>query len=629
MTGISSIEEERQVDSSSTEMKYRKDIRNIAIIAHVDHGKTTLVDAILKQSKVFRDNQVVGDLIMDSNALEREKGITIMSKNTAVLFKGVKINIIDTPGHADFSGEVERVINMADGCLLLVDSIEGPMPQTRFVLQQAMDRGLKPIVVINKIDREDSRIAEVIRLTQDLFLELATSAEQLDFPLLYASARDGFAVTEPSMEGRDIFPLLDCILENVPPPRIESGPFQMLVSNLDYDSHKGQIAIGRIWRGKINPHDFVAVLSSDGAAIRYAISEVFTYLGLKRIKIEGAEAGDIVAVTGLEEAEIGDTIASIDQPEALPRIKIGEPTIEMTFGVNTSPFGGREGRFCTTRQLREWLYKELETNLSLRVQDMDTSGTFLVKGRGELHLAVLIETMRREGYEFEVSRPEAITKIIDGKLVEPVESLIINTKSKYVGVLTEMLSKRQARLTDMHNDGRDNVRLEFHIPTKGLIGFRSAFLTATRGDSIMNTVFLGYEPWRGELVTARGGVLVASENGTAVTYGLNNAQGRGETFIEPGTPVYEGMIVGMHARLQDIPVNVCKEKKRTNIRSSTSDIAVKLTPPIIFSLEQAISFINNDELVEITPKNIRLRKKLLTHAQRLRNIASPRQSAKI
>jgi len=403
----------------------------------------------------------------------------------------------------------------------------------------------------------------------------------------------------------------------------------MLVSNLDYDSHKGRIAIGRIWRGKINPHDFVAVLSSDGAAIRYAISEVFTYLDLKRIKIEGAEAGDIVAVTGLEEAEIGDTIASIDQPEALPRIKIGEPTIEMTFGVNTSPFGGHEGRFCTTRQLRARLYKELETNLSLRIQDMDSLSTFLVKGRGELHLAVLIETMRREGYEFEVSRPEAITMIVDGKLVEPVESLIINTKSKYVGVLTEMLSKRQAQLTDMYNDGRDNIRLEFHIPTKGLIGFRSAFLTATHGDSIMNALFLGYEAWRGELITTRGGVLVTSENGTAVTYGLNNAQGRGDTFIEPGTLVYEGMIVGMHARLQDIPVNVCKEKKRTNIRSSTSDIAVKLTPSVTFSLEQAIGFINNDELVEVTPENIRLRKKLLTHAQRLRNIASSRQSAKI
>jgi len=607
-------------------MNYRNNIRNIAIIAHVDHGKTTLVDAMLKQSKVFRDNQVVGELIMDSNALEREKGITIMSKNTAVLYKGVKINIIDTPGHADFSGEVERVISMADGCLLLVDSIEGPMPQTKFVLHQAMAKGLKSIVVINKIDRDNSRIAEVIRLTHDLFLELATSVEQLDFQLLYTSAREGIAVTELGMKGRDIFPLLDCILEEVPPPQIKSGPLQILVSNLDYDSHKGRIAIGRIERGRIAPRDSVAVLSSDGSVTRYEISEVFTYLGLKRLKVEAVEAGDIVAVTGLEKISISDTIASLDLPEALPRIEIGEPTIEMTFGVNTSPFSGREGRFCTTRQLRARLYKELETNLSLRVQDTDSPDTFLVKGRGELHLAILIETMRREGYEFEVSMPEAITKIVDGNLVEPVEALTIDTKGEYVGVLTEMLSKRQAQLTDMHNDGHDNIRLEFHIPTKGLIGFRSAFLRATRGGSIMNTIFLGYEPWQGGIVTTRGGVLVASEQGTAITYGLNNAQGRGLTFIKPGTPVYEGMIVGMHARLQDIPINVCKEKKKTNIRSSTSDIAIKLTPPVIFNLEQAIDFINNDELVEVTPENIRLRKKLLIHAQRLRNIASPQRS---
>jgi len=609
-------------------MKYRHDIRNIAIIAHVDHGKTTLVDAMLKQSKVFRDNQVVGELIMDSSVLEREKGITIMAKNTAVVYNGVKINIIDTPGHVDFSGEVERVISMADGCLLLVDSVEGPMPQTKFVLRQAMAKGLKSIVVINKIDRDNSRIAQVIRLTQDLFLELATSVDQLDFQLLYASAREGIAVTELGIKGKDIFPLLDCILEKVPPPQIKNGPFQMLVSNLDYDSHKGRIAIGRIWRGKVAPRDSVAVLSSDGTVTHYEIGEVFTYLGLKRIKIEEAGAGDIVAATGLAEVSIGDTIASLDLPEALPRIEIDEPTIGMTFGVNTSPFSGREGHFCTTRQLRARLYKELETNLSLHVQDTDSPDTFLVKGRGELHLAILIETMRREGYEFEVSRPEAITKIVDGNLMEPVEALTIDTQGEYVGVLTEMLSKRQAQLTDMHNDGRDNIRLEFQIPTKGLIGFRSAFLTATRGDSIMNTIFFGYEPWRGKIVTTRSGVLVASEQGTAITYGLNNAQERGGTFIEPGTPVYEGMIVGMHARLQDIPVNVCKEKKRTNVRASTSDIAVKLTPPVIFSLEQAIDFINNDELVEVTPENIRLRKKLLTHAQRLRKVASPRRGTK-
>jgi GTP-binding protein len=609
-------------------MNYRNDIRNIAIIAHVDHGKTTLVDAMLKQSKVFRDSQKVGELIMDQNALEREKGITIMAKNTAVMYRGVKINIIDTPGHADFSGEVERVINMADGCLLLVDSIEGPMPQTKFVLRQALEKGLRPIVVINKIDRQNSRIEEVLKLTEDLFLKLATSADQLDFPVVYTSATEGTAVREPGTAGKDIAPLLDRILEEVPPPQIESGPFQMLVSNLDYDSHKGKIAIGRIWRGKVAAHDSVVCLSADGSLNRYEISEVLTYLGLKRLEVTEAGAGDIVAVAGLEKVSIGDTIASPEQPEALPRIEVGEPTVEMTFGVNTSPFAGREGRFSTTRQLRARLYKELETNLSLRVQDTDSPDTFLVKGRGELHLAILIETMRREGYEFEVSRPEAITKVVDGNLLEPVEVLALDTRDEYIGILTEMLSKRQAQLTDMRKDGVDNIHLEFHIPTKGLIGFRSAFLTATRGEGIMNTNFLGYEAWHGDITSTRSGVLVASEQGTAVTYGLNNAQGRGLTFIEPGTQVYEGMIVGMNPRPRDIAINVCKEKKKTNMRSSTSDIAIKLTPSVQLSLEQAIDFINRDELVEVTPENIRLRKKLLTQGQRLRDIASARRSIK-
>jgi GTP-binding protein len=607
-------------------MNYRWDIRNIAIIAHVDHGKTTLVDALLKQSRVFRDNQAVGELIMDQGVLEREKGITIMAKNTAVVYRGVKINIIDTPGHADFSGEVERVISMADGCLLLVDSIEGPMPQTKFVLRKALERGLKPIVVINKIDRENSRVSEVLGFTQDLFLELATSADQLDFPVLYSSAREGIAVTEPDMKGKDVTPLFECILEKVPPPQIESGPFQMLVSNLDYDSHKGKIAIGRIWRGKVAPHDPVVSMSADGSITHYEISEVFTYLGLKRLEVAEAEAGDIVAVTGIEVVNIGDTIASPEQPEALPRIEIGEPTVEMTFGVNTSPFAGREGRFSTTRQLRERLYRELETNLSLRVQDTDSPDTFLVKGRGELHLAILIETMRREGYEFEVSKPEAITKVIEGELMEPMEVLTLDTKEGYIGVLTEMLSKRQAQLTDMRNDGHGNVHLEFRVPTKGLIGFRSAFLTATRGEGIMNTNFLGYEAWHGDITSTRNGVLVASERGIAVTYGLNNAQGRGFTFIEPNTPVYEGMIVGQNPRPRDIAINVCKEKQKTNIRSSTSDIAVKLTPPVKLSLEQAIDFINKDELVEVTPENIRFRKKILTEAQRLRSISISRRS---
>jgi GTP-binding protein len=607
-------------------MNYRRDIRNVALIAHVDHGKTTLVDAMLKQSHVFRDNQAVGELIMDQGALEREKGITIMSKNTAVVYRGVKINIIDTPGHADFSGEVERVISMADGCLLLVDSKEGPMPQTKFVLRKALEMGLKPIVVINKIDRENSRVSEVLGFTQDLFLELATSADQLDFPVLYVSAREGTAVTELGMKGKDITPLFECILKEVPPPQIESGPFQMLVSNLDYDSHKGKIAIGRIWRGKVAPHDPVVRMSADGSITHYEISELFTYLGLKRLEVAEAKAGDIVAITGIEIVNIGDTIASPEQPEALPRIEIGEPTIEMTFGVNTSPFAGREGRFGTTRQLRKRLYQELETNLSLRVQDIDGLDTFLVKGRGELHLAILIETMRREGYEFEVSKPEAITKVIAGALMEPMEVLTLDTKEGYIGVLTEMLSKRQAQLTDMRNDGHDNVHLEFRVPTKGLIGFRTAFLTATRGEGIVNTNFLGYEAWHGDITSTRNGVLVASEQGIAVTYGLNNAQGRGLTFIEPNTPVYEGMIVGLNPRPQDLAINVCKEKKKTNVRSSTSDIAVRLTPPVKLSLEQAVDFINKDELVEVTPKNIRLRKKLLTPAQRLRSVSLSRRS---
>ena len=597
---------------------HRDDIRNISIVAHVDHGKTSLVDAMLKQSKVFRDNQQVGQFIMDQNVLEREKGITILAKNTAVIYKDVKINIIDTPGHADFSGEVERVVNMADGCLLLVDSVEGPMPQTKFVLRQALMKGLKPIVVINKIDRSSSRIEEVVRATQDLFLELVTNADQLDFPVLYASARDGTAVTDPSAEGKDLIPLFECILQQVPPPTIEDGPFQMLVCSLDYDSYKGKIAIGRISRGKVSPHDIVVTIDRDGNITQHEVAQVFTYLGLNRLETEEAQAGDIVAITGLKKVSIGETIASPERPEALPGIDISEPTVKMTLGVNTSPFAGREGRFCTSRQLRERLYHELETNIALHVNDTDSADIFLVAGRGELHLAILIETIRREGYEFQVSKPEAITKVVDGKLLEPVEALTIDTREEYIGALSEILSKRQAQLTNMHNDGKGNVRMEFRIPTRGLIGFTNAFLTATRGESIMNTLFLGYEPWCGDIASDRNGALVSAANGVAVTYGLNHAQGRGITFIEPGTHVYEGMIVGLNSRLQDMAVNVCKEKKQTNVRSSTSDIAVKLTPAVKLSLEQALDFIKDDELVEVTPKSLRLRKKLLTQAGRLK-----------
>jgi len=596
----------------------REDIRNIAIIAHVDHGKTSLVDAMLKQSKVFRENQDVGQFIMDKNDLERERGITILAKNTAVTYKGVKINIIDTPGHADFSGEVERVTNMADGALLLVDSVEGPMPQTRFVLHRALEKGLKPVVVINKIDRENSRIEEVVSLTQDLFLELATDAAQLDFPILYASAREGYAVVDPGLRGGDLTPLFEAILKEVPPPPIEAGSFQMLVSNLDYDTYKGKIAIGRIFRGKVSPKDSVVTIDREGKTATYSVVQVFTFMGLARQEVQEARAGEIVALTGLEKVSIGETVASPLDPVALPAIDVGEPTVKMTFGVNTSPFAGREGRFCTSRQLRERLYRELQVNIALRVQDTDSADVFLVIGRGELHLSILIENMRREGYEFQVSKPEAVIKEIDGKRMEPVETLTVDTRDEYIGVLTENLSKRHATLTFMRNDGKGNVRMEYRIPTRGLIGFSSIFLTQTRGEGVMNTLFMGYEPWTGEMQSARSGVLVAAETGVAVTYGLNNAQGRGTTFIEAGTQVYEGMIVGQHPRTNDLAVNVCKEKKQTNIRSSTADIAIKLTPAVKFSLEQSLDFINSDELVEVTPQSIRLRKRLLTQHERLR-----------
>lgn len=604
-------------------MNYRNDLRNIAIIAHVDHGKTTLVDGLLRQSKVFRENQQTGDCIMDSNDLERERGITILAKNTAVAYKGVKINIIDTPGHADFGGEVERVINMADGCLLLIDAVDGPMPQTKVVLRKSLEKKVKPIVVINKIDRENARVATVVNMVQDLFLELAISDDQLDYPVIYASGREGWATMDPNVKGCDLSPLFEVILKEIPPPAIEEGPFQMLVSNLDYDTHKGKIAIGRIWRGKVSPHDPLLVLNADGSSTPFEVRQVFTHLGLKREEVSVASAGDIIAITGMEKTTIGDTLAAPEKPEALPRIEVTEPTVKMTFGVNTSPFSGREGKYSTTRQLRDRLYRELETNLSLRVQDTDSPDTFLVSGRGELHLSILIETMRREGYEFEVSKPEAIVKEMDGKLMEPVESLTLDIRDEFIGILTELLSSRQASMTNMHNDGRGNIRMEYKVPTKGLIGFRSAFLTATRGEGVMNSIFIGYQLWGGELDSTRSGsVMVASETGEAVPYGLNNAQQRGIPFIDPGIQVYEGMIIGQTNRPRDMAVNVCKAKKLTNIRSSTSDVAVKLIPPIKMSLEQSIDFINRDELVEVTPKTIRLRKKILKETLRLRAFAA-------
>jgi len=597
----------------------RNDIRNIAIIAHVDHGKTTLVDALLKQSHVFRANQQMGELIMDSNPLERERGITILAKNTAITYKGVKINIIDTPGHADFSGEVERVINMADGCLLVVDAVDGPMPQTRYVLKKALAKGLKPVVVINKVDRPNARAQEVVSLVQDLFLDLATESEQLEFPILYASARLGYAVADLSSPPRDMEPLFEAILHRVPPPSGDNeAPLQLLVAALDYDNHLGQIAIGRIFRGSLSLGEMVVRIDQDGQQALYKIERLYVFQGLERREVQQAAAGEIVAVAGVEQVAIGNTIASAQTPEALPLITVDEPTVSITLGVNTSPFAGREGRSSMSRQLHVRLLRELQTNVSLRVQETDSPDEMLVSGRGELHLAILIETMRREGYEFQVSRPEAVLKERDGVALEPFELLVIDTQEDFIGPLTENLSPRLAKMVDMRHDGHGNVHLEFKVPTRGLIGFNSYFLRVARGNGVMNSQFLGYDPLQGEVRSTRSGALVASEAGVALTYGLNNAQSRGITFVEPGTLVYEGMIVGLHGRDDDLVVNVCKEKKQTNVRSSTADISIRLTPAVVMSLEECLDFVGPDELVEVTPKNLRLRKKVLSNDERHR-----------
>ena len=599
------------------ENRTNDNIRNVAIIAHVDHGKTTLVDALLNQGHVFRTNQQVGELIMDTDPLERERGITILAKNTAVTYEGVKINIIDTPGHADFSGEVERIMNMADGCLLLVDAVDGPMPQTRYVLRQALQQNVAPVVVINKIDRPEARVPEVIEMVQDLFLELAVTSEQLDFPVLLASAKLGYAVADLETAGQDMRPLFDAILQSVPAPSGDpDAPFQMLVAALDYDNHLGQIAIGRVSRGSVRTKDQVVLAGKGGQA--HSLDRVFVFLGLERLEVKEAPTGDIVAISGVENVSIGDTVAAADQPEALPTINIDEPTVKMTFGVNTSPFMGREGAHCTSRVLHARLLRELRTNVSLRVETTSSPDRFLVSGRGELQLAILVETLRREEFEFQVSKPEPVTKYIDGRLHEPYEHLLINTVEEYVGLLTEDLSGRLAELTDMVYDGAGNVRLEYSIPTRGLIGFGSFFLRTTRGNGTRDSVFTGYRSMEGEVKESGTGVLVASENGIAVTYGLLNAQGRGETFIEPGTPVYVGMIVGMHRRDEDIAINVCKEKKLTNMRSSTADIPKRLSPKVKMSLDEALDFISTDELLEATPQNFRLRKKELSATIRLR-----------
>ena len=595
------------------------DIRNLAIIAHVDHGKTTLVDALLKQGQVFRAHQQVGELIMDTNPLERERGITILAKNASVAYKGVRINIIDTPGHADFSGEVERIMNMADGCLLLVDAVDGPMPQTTYVLRQALRQNVIPMVVINKIDRPEARVADVEEMVQDLFLELVTNAEQLEYPVIYTSAKSGYATTDLTVEGTDMSPLFDAILESVPAPTGDpDAPLQMLVAALDYDNYLGQVALGRVTRGTLKLRDNVALLARDEQTSVHNLERIFVFRGMERVEVPEATAGDIVAITGPEGVSIGDTIASLENPEAMPVIDIEEPTVRMTFGVSTSPFMGKEGDHCTSRNLRDRLFRELRTNVSLQVEQTSSSDVFVVAGRGELHLSILVETMRREQFEFQVSRPEPVTKVIDGKIYEPYEILNISTNEEYVGALTEYLSGRLAHLRDMRYDENGYVHMEYKIPTRGLIGFNSFFLRICRGDGLKSSAFTAYEPMEGEIKAQPGGVLVASERGVAVTYGLLNAQGRGETFVDPGTQVYEGMIVGSHRREGDIEINVCKEKKLTNMRSSTADVAKRLNATVIMSLEEALEFISDDELLEVTPKNYRLRKMDLSALDRKR-----------
>lgn len=590
-------------------------LRNVAIIAHVDHGKTTLVDAMLKQSHIFRANEQVAERVMDSNAIERERGITILSKNTAVMYKDIKINIVDTPGHADFGGEVERVLNMVDGVLLLVDASEGPMPQTKYVLRKALEQGLKPIVVINKIDRPDQRIDDVYDEVLELFMELGADDDQLDFPVVYAIARDGIAKLDLDDESDSLEPLMDLLIKEIPAPQGDvEGPLQMMVTTLDSDEYVGRVAIGRIMRGKIKEGQNVVAISGDGET-KERIGKVYVYQGLKRMEVSEAELGEIVAITGLPSASIGHTVADAENPEALPSINIDEPTLSMTFGVNTSPFAGREGQFVTSRHLRDRLYKETETNVSLRVEETDSPDTFKVSGRGELHLSILIETMRREGYELQIGKPEVIYKEINGQLCEPIENLTIEVPQEFMGTVMESLGTRKAELSNM-TELKGYLRLEFTIPARGLIGFRSEFLTNTKGNGIMNHVFRGYAPYKGDIPGRSRGSLVAFEQGETTPYGIYTLQDRGVMFISPNQMVYEGMIIGENTRELDMDVNPCKKKNVSNMRSSSSDEAIRLTPPRLLSLEQALEFINKDEMVEVTPESIRLRKTILDKSQR-------------
>lgn len=596
----------------------RNDIRNIAIIAHVDHGKTTLVDAMLKQSNVFRINEKVEERVMDSNDLEKERGITILSKNTSLTYNGVKVNIVDTPGHADFGGEVERVLKMVDSVLLVVDAYEGPMPQTKFVLKKALELGINPIVVVNKIDKPDARAEEVIDEVFELFIELGATDEQLDFPICYASARGGFAKVELDQESDNMVPLFDLIIKNVKAPEgYIDKPLQMLITTLDSNEYVGKIAIGKIERGSIKKNQQATILGKDGLKRNVKISNVYVYNGLKREDVEEAKLGDIVAVSGIGDASIGNTIACSIEPEALPFVDIDEPTLSMNFMVNDSPFAGRDGEYVTSRHLRDRLLKELETNVSLRVNELSPD-CFEVSGRGELHLSILIETMRREGYEFQVSKPAVIFREEDGKKLEPIEYLTIDVPEEFMGPVMEKLGPRKAEMVNMTSAVNGYVRLEFKVPARGLIGFRNEFMTDTKGNGIMNHIFEGYDRYKGEIPERSRGSLVVFETGEAITYGLYNAQERGRLFIVSGTDVYSGMIAGECSRAEDIEVNVCKKKQLTNTRSSGADDALKLSPITPMTLEQALEFIRVDELVEVTPKNVRMRKRLLDSNERKR-----------
>ncbi|MEJ5223216.1 MAG: translational GTPase TypA [Anaerolineales bacterium] len=601
----------------------RTDLRNIAIIAHVDHGKTTLVDGLLRQAHTFRDNQQVAERVMDSNDLERERGITILAKNTAITIpdprtgQNVKINIVDTPGHADFGGEVERIMNMVDGVLLLVDAAEGPMPQTRFVLKKALERGHKAIVVINKVDRKDAEPARVLNQTFDLFIELGATDEQADFPVIYARATTAQAGLTPAL-GPDLSPLFDAILRHIPAPRVDpEAPLQMLVTTLGYDDYRGVTAVGRIFAGTIRAGQRLARLTTDGKNLPEQARYLYTFQGLNKVEVPEASAGDIVSLAGLEGIAIGETLADPANPVALPTIKVEEPTVRMTFGVNTSPFAGREGKWSTSRKLRERLMDELRTNVALRVAETDSAETFLVSGRGELHLGILIETMRREGYEFQVSRPEVIFhKAEDGALLEPYEEVHIETSAETVGAVVEMLGARRGRMMDMQDTGQGTVRLVYIAPTRGLLGFRYQFLTATRGAGVMHTIFHGYDEMAGPMSTRQTGSLVAMEAGDTTAYALENAEQRGTLFVGPGVAVYEGMVVGENSRPGDLPINVCKKKHLTNVRASRGDMEIRLTPPRQMSLDEAIEYLADDELLEVTPLTFRIRKRILDTEER-------------